>query len=129
MTTPQAAALYELEHIRAMKNKGYAVYNPNNKPLDELPVIYGFNNGGRTNFYQALSMAEDGTHLGSHLCSSESYILHDLGILEGTREDRHETYRNHYPEGYRMDFVSFDNVQNHEKLMKAIAIANKEGNP
>ena len=41
----------------------------------------------------------------------------DLGIIEGSRPDRHEqSYRKHYPDGYRMDFVPFE----HEGLRLAI---------
>lgn len=86
-------------------NERYEVYNPNNKPIEELPVIYGFNNGGSFGFMHAQLIAEDGTGMGSHLCSSEGYMLGDLGILKGKRTDRHEGFKKHYPDGYRMDFV------------------------
>jgi hypothetical protein len=46
MTTKAAAALYEAQHVYEHEGKGWAVFNPHDKPLDELPVIYGFNNGG-----------------------------------------------------------------------------------
>jgi hypothetical protein len=32
----------------------------------------------------------------------------DLGILEGTRPDRHEEFKAHYPDGYRMEFVGYE---------------------
>jgi hypothetical protein len=43
---------------------------------------------------------------------------HDLGILEGTRPDRHETFQKHYPDGYRMEFIPGDVVRErtHEGL-------------
>ena len=122
MTTPEAAKLYEAQHIQSMQGKGYAVFNPHNKPITELPVIYGFNNGGSSNFYSACLVAEDGEDLGSHLCSLEAYMLHDLGILEGTRPDRHKTFREHYPDGYRMEFVGFDDVLANVKLMEALKL-------
>lgn len=84
----------------------YAIFNPHNKLVEELPVIYGFNNGGRPGWYLGALLAENGYGLGSHLCSSEGYMYGDLGILEGRREDRHEGFRQHYPDGYRMDFVT-----------------------
>jgi hypothetical protein len=105
MTTATAAALYEAQHNHALADKGYAVFNPLEKPVSELPVIYGFNNGGSAGWYSAALLAEDGTGLGSHICSAEAYMRHDLGILEGCRPDRHERFQKHYPEGYRMDFV------------------------
>lgn len=124
MTTPAAAALYEAQHNFEMQDKGYAVFNPHGKPVDELPVIYGFNNGGSDHWYQAVAIAQDGTVLGGHICSSEGYMRHDLGVMEGTRPDRHEQYQKHYPDGYRMDFVPFDDVLFHTELNAALA-ANK----
>ena len=123
MTTPEAERLYEAQHVHAWEGKGWAVYNPLDKSNDELPVIYGFNNGGSSGFFAAELIAEDGTHLGGHCCSSEAYMPADLGILEGSRPDRHEGFRKHYPDGYRMEFVSYDDVQKHAKLMAAIAMA------
>lgn len=99
--------------------KNYAVYNPKNKPVNELPVIYGFNNGGGDGWYSGVLLAEDGTHLGGHTCSSEGYMYGDLGIIEGFRPDRHEGFRKHYPDGYRMDFVSADDVMTHTGLSAA----------
>jgi hypothetical protein len=117
------------------ENNGYAVYNPNNKPITELPIIYGFNNGGREGWYSGCLIAEDGTGLGGHICSSEGYMLGDLGILEGRREDRHTQFKKHYPNGYRMTFVSYEDVVKDEGLMKAIKLNNdmppveEEGQP
>lgn len=37
-----------------------AVYNPDDKPLEELPVIYGFNNGGPSDFLSGVLIAEGG---------------------------------------------------------------------
>lgn len=49
----------------------YAVYNPNNRPIEELPVIYGFNNGSCFGDCVAgVLIAADGEPLGSHACSS-----------------------------------------------------------
>ena len=110
MTTEAAARLYEAQHLAQWGDKGWACYNPLGKPVEELPTIYGFNNGGSSYFLHAVLIAEDGTGLGGHACSSEAYMPHDLGILEGSRPDRHETFRAHYPDGYRMEFVSYRDV-------------------
>lgn len=119
MTTPEAAARYEREYLERVKDKRYAVYNPHNRPIEELPFIYGFNNGGNSFFLRAQLIAEDGVPLGSHGCSSECYMPGDLGVLEGTRSDRHEHFQKHYPDGYRMTFVSYDDVEGHEGLQAA----------
>lgn len=125
MTTPAAANLYLAQHQYEMEGKRFAVWNPHNKPLNELPVIYGFNNGGSPGWYSALALAEDGTCLGGHCCSHEGYIPHDLGCLEGTRPDRHEeSYRVHYPDGYRMEFVASSQKDGHEGWRKAVDLCN-----
>lgn len=127
MTTEAAARLYEAQHLMAMENKRYAVFNPHEKPINELPVIYGFNNGGSPQMLSAVLLAEDGTGLGSHCCSSEGYMRHDLGILDGTRSDRHEVFQKHYPDGYRMDFVPIDEVRakSHDGLEAAYKLNQK----
>jgi hypothetical protein len=123
MTTPAAARLYEAQHLYAMEGKRTAFYNPLQKPIDELPIIYGFNNGGSPGWFSAVAIAEDGTYLGGHVCSSEAYMPHDLGILEGTRLDRHEKdYSKHYPDGYRMEFVPSSEIKTHEKLNEAFRL-------
>lgn len=116
MTTKAAAHLYEAQHLLEMEGRKVAFFNPLNRPIADLPVVYGFNNGGSPGMMDAVLLAEDGTCLGGHLCSSEGYMPHDLGILEGTREDRHEEFRKHYPDGYRMEFVRFENAREHEGL-------------
>lgn len=85
-----------------------AIYNPHGLPSDELPYIFGFNNGGSPGWMIAQLISEDGESMGSHLCSNEAYMLGDLGIIEGTRPDRHSYFREHYPNGYRMEFVQLD---------------------
>ena len=123
MTTREAAARYEAEHVARYNGRPVAVYNPHDKPLADLPTIYGHNNtrsdDGTHYFLEGRIMAEDGTYFGGHACSSEAYMLHDLGILEGCRPDRHETFREHYPDGYRMEFVSWRDVEKHEGLAAA----------
>ncbi len=100
--------------------EGYAIYNPHNRPINDLSIIYGFNDGGEEGFWQGLLIAQDGTVLGAHISSSEGFMLYDLGILEGTRPDRHERFREHYPGGYRMEFVGYEAVPNHDGLQEAL---------
>jgi len=122
MTTPAAANFYLAQHLLEQEGKPYAVFNPHNKHVETLPVIFGFNNGGSNGWYRACLLAEDGTHLGGHICSHEGYMRHDLGILEGTRPDRHEDFKKHYPNGYRMAFVSLHEVMNCKPLLKAFEL-------
>lgn len=96
------------------------IYNPKNRPVEELPVIYGFNNGGSPQWYNAVLVAQDGTGMGSHVCSHEGYIPGDLGLLKGSRPDRHEGFREHYPDGYRMEYVPPEEVMTHPGLDAAV---------
>ena len=122
MTTPAAEALYLARHRYEMEGRRWAVFNPKELALEDLPVIYGFNNGGGNHWYRAELVAQDGTYLGGHICSAEGYMEHDLGILEGTRPDRHEGFRAHYPDGYRMEFVGHDAVADHAGLNEALRL-------
>ena len=119
MTTETAEKLYLAQHQMKWNGKPVVIHNPNDREISELPVIYGFNNGGSPGWFSGDLVAEDGTALGGHLCSSEGYMPHDLGILEGSRPDRHEAFRKHYPDGYRMEFVSYGDVSEHEGLKAA----------
>lgn len=126
MTTPAAANCYLAQHLLEMEGKPYAVFNPHDKPVEALPVIFGFNNGGSRDWWCATLIAEDGTRLGGHVCSHESYMYYDLGILEGTRPDRHEEFKKHYPDGYRMAFVPHSEVNKCEPLMEAFKLNQKQ---
>lgn len=127
MTTPAAESLYLAQHRYELEGRKRAVFNPHAKSLEALPVIYGFNNGGSSGWYSAVLLAEDGTGLGSHICSHEGYMEGDLGIIDGTRPDRHEKhFQPHYPDGYRMEFVPGDEVKQHEALNRAFALNQKQ---
>lgn len=86
------------------------------------PKIFCFSNvrGGGDGI--AYAMAEDGTVLGSHLCSHEGYVPGDLGVTEGSRPDRHAGYRTHYPDGYEMVFVPAREVKQHDGLRRAFEL-------
>jgi len=102
----------------SFKSRFY-VYNPAHKEESELPTIFGFNNGGSDKFLTGVLLAEDGTCLGSHICSSEYFMYSDLGIIEGTRHDRHDEFKKHYPTGYKMEFVPANKVRTHKPLLAA----------
>lgn len=125
MTTKTQAMKYLEEHLESVSDRKWAVYNPLDKPLEELPVIYGFNNGGRPGWYYAQLISEDGMGLGSHVCSDECYMEFDLGILEGSRSDRHVIFSEYYPEGYKMEFVKSDDINSHQKLQCAFELNKK----
>jgi hypothetical protein len=119
MTTPAVAAQYLNEFIAKCGNEP-VIYNPHGKPVMELPVIYGFNNGGPSDWLEGVLLAEDGTYLGGHICSHEGYMPGDLGVVSGWQDKRHEAFRLHYPDGYRMDFVGHEKVLEHAGLADAM---------
>lgn len=123
MTSPAAERFYLAQHLYEHEGKGWAVFNPHGKPVQELPAIYGFNNGGSPGWYSAVSIAADGACLGGHCCSAEGYMPHDLGILEGARPDRHtDSYQKHYPDGYRMVWVSSEELKGHPGIDEAVRL-------
>ncbi len=130
MTTEAAAAQYLSEHLARCRGRGYAVHNPNSMPEAELPVIYGLNNGGAHEFLSAVAISQDGVVLGGHCCSHEGYMPSDLGMLEGSRLDRHEeSYGKHYPNGYRMEFVPSGELDGHVGLKAAFAEHDRKNPP
>lgn len=98
------------------------VVNPNNLPEEELPHIWVFANGWMAGPV-AQAVSDDGYGLGSHACSHEGYFAQDMGVLEGFRADRHETYAKHYSKGYILEIVPSDQIDTHEGLKKALAKA------
>jgi hypothetical protein len=122
MTTEAAAVLYLAQHNFENQWRGIAKYNPHDKPLEELPRIYGIVNGGSTGWLDCVAIAADGHTLGGHICSEEGYLPYDLGVLEGARPDRHEHYQKHYPDGYVMEHVPRASIATHEGLQQAIAL-------
>jgi len=131
MTTPEAAAQYLRQHQAEWAGRPVAIYNPDDADPASLPVIYGFiNSVSAPGWFSAASIAEDGTVLGGHVCSAEGYAPHDLGVIEGSRPDRHtEQYQRHYPKGYRMEWVPSSEIEAHEGLQKAIGLCNAASAP
>ena len=84
--------------------------------------IYCFSNVVGGGDGSAYAMADDGTVLGSHWCSHEGYVSHDLGVVEGSRPDRHETYAKHFPNGYEMEFVASRDIDGHTGLQEAMRL-------
>lgn len=125
MTTEAAAREYLMQHLIEWGGKEYASFNPQARPLEELPVICAFSSvvGGGDGICYAI--AEDGHVLGSHWCSHEGYAPHDLGVLKGAQPDRHEEYQKHYPDGYRMDFIPAKDAKEHAGLTAVFALNQK----
>jgi hypothetical protein len=78
-------------------DRAFSMNAGNGETDSALPAIYLFSNS-RDGDGVAYAMAEDGTVLGSHLCSHWGYMRHDLH----DRADRKATCEAHYPQGYRL---------------------------
>lgn len=75
-----------------------------------------------------VALAEDGTLLAQHVCSSEAFISHDMGI---TSEWKHDAYNEHYPEGWELEYIKdveaeLDEDSPNKLFKKAIEKARKE---
>jgi hypothetical protein len=84
--------------------------------------IYCFSNMVNGGEGIAYAIGDDGVILGSHWCSDEGYVPHDLGVIEGSRLDRHKTYKEHFPDGYEMEFVRSSEFNNHIGLQEALKL-------
>ena len=84
--------------------------------------IYGFNNGGGNECYHAQAIGEDGVALGSHICSSEAFMPHDLG-MDGRSDWKHDNYNKHFGEGnWETEFIWTPNIATHEGLQEAFRL-------
>ncbi len=78
----------------------------------------------------AIALAEDGTGLGSHYCSSPGFAKSDIGYSSYARgEDhrRHKTFSEHYPDGWEMEWV--DDWETHPGVQAAYALNQAQCHP
>ena len=80
-----------------------------------LPRIYVLCNSCSEDWHEAMALAEDGTYLAGHVCSSHGFIPHDMGIdPNGWKRD---IYAQHYPDGFEVEWV--ESPRQHAGLMEA----------
>jgi len=68
-----------------------------------LPKIYVWCNSCQPQWHHAMAMAEDGTHLASHICSHHGFIPGDVGINPGGW--KRDLYEAHYPGGFEVVWI------------------------
>lgn len=86
--------------------------------MSEHPKIYVWCNSCSDGWHVFMGMAEDGTFLASHVCSSHGFAPHDMGIDEnGWKRD---VYAKHYPQGFTVELVA--DAKAHPGLMSAYAL-------
>jgi len=95
----------------------FITYNPRNKPVEELPFIIGYQAGafGDSDVVGQL-IAQDGDPMGSHVSSDKGWLYYDLALVKGGYEARHDGFRKHYPDGYRMKWAEPDDPDLHKAL-------------
>lgn len=99
----------------ALVRSGVSKECPNGvEPIAGGKKIFAFCNGGSPGWYSAMAICEDGHVVAQHICSSEGWIKHDLGIGSTSK---HDNYAKHCPEGYELVWV--DNPKTHEGLQAA----------
>lgn len=80
--------------------------------------IYCFNNGGPREWLSAVAIADDGHMLAQHVCSSEGFMRHDLGI---SSDWKHENYNAHFGAG-NWELVWIPDPRRSPELDAAIAL-------
>lgn len=81
-----------------------------------LGIVKGSTAGGDV---MACALAEDGTSLANHLSSSADFAKHDIGL---TSDWHHDDYRAHYPDGYEVEWIDYEDLDAHKGFQKAWAL-------
>lgn len=82
------------------------------------PKVYVFCNSCAPGMHMVMAIAEDGTPLAGHCCSSHAFAPHDMGISEkGWKRDK---YAAHYPDGFEVEWVEDPMPGQHAGLDAAI---------
>ena len=66
------------------------------------------------------ALAEDGTGIGSHISSNESFSKWDMGVTDPDGY-KHKAYKAHYPNGYELEWVERANLDAHQGFQEAWA--------
>jgi hypothetical protein len=92
--------------------------------MSPTPTIYCFiNNAFGPSDVTVVAVAEDGTKLAHHVSSSKGFAQSDIGYTNwqeggvGIGAAKHDRYREHYPEGFTMEWV--DAPKEHAGLLAA----------
>jgi hypothetical protein len=73
------------------------------KRLPKIFILCNTRCENRGEWHSFIALAEDGTGLAGHLCSSHGWAMHDMGF---TSSWKHEKYAKHYPGGYELVWVA-----------------------
>ena len=78
-------------------------------------IVHGSTIGGDV---AGFALAEDGTVLAHHLSSSIEFSRHDMGL---TSDWKHDEYKEHYPDGYELEWVDESDLDTHSGFRDAWA--------
>lgn len=65
------------------------------------------------------ALAEDGVCLASHLSSDKYFSMHDMGLHS---DWKHDKYREHYPDGFELEWVEESNLDSHKGWKEAFRL-------
>ena len=93
------------------------------------PVVYIFCNACDHEWHSAMALAEDGTRLAGHVCSSHGFIPGDMGA-DGHDDwsGKRTHYEAHYPDGCVTE-LGLERPKEHAGLMAAVVRAKERALP
>lgn len=108
-------------------NDRSAMQDPNQNPQQHpKPTIYCFIQGEPwPGDVSVVALAESGALLASHVSSSAEWARNDIGAppegaeLTPIGHSKHRVYGEHYPKGYRVEWVERDAVESHPGVQAA----------
>ena len=108
------------EFITRYNGHMQAFYNPNNRLIADLPTIYGYTAERKGSSLVGRLVAQDGTIFASQICDDESHMLISFGIISNANEN-HKMFKEHYPDGYKMELVLEKETPTHAGLNAVFA--------
>lgn len=96
------------------------IYNPAHRPIDELPVIYGYVSGANPKGCLCLAVSSDGDYLGNRWCTSPEFMAYDLSLAIDGGCQMIKFYLERYQNGFRCVAVPHGEEDSHVGLQKAL---------
>lgn len=74
------------------------------------------------NNVSSYAICEDGYIVAYHISTNISWAKHDMGVKSNWK---HKQYWEHCPEGFKLVWVDYDKVEQHEEFQKAYKLNQK----
>lgn len=88
-----------------------------------MKKIFCFINSVSSIGYDVVALSEGGKPLAGHISSTEWYAKHDIGM---TSDWKHDKYKEEYPDGYELIWLTREELESNSEFQKALQIANNE---